>query len=1011
MENRKAQAGRFILLILLALLMIAALVFYFTHHSEAGTLDKTSGVILNEVMSSNKGAVPDEYGDYPDYVELYNASGETVDISGYGLSDDLLAGAKYVFPQGTSLKSGEFFIVYCAGEEKDDHHASFKLSSTDELVLYQTSGNAIESMALQSVTSGNSFSRLQDGIWADMAPSPGYPNTDEGAQAYAESLRNGEDIGLKINEFMAANQSVVSDERGLYSDWIELYNQSGADIDLSGFGISDSLSQPMKYALPEGTSIAAGGYLLIWCSGEASEAGAGELHVPFSLRAYAEDVVLSNALGRVVDSYSYTSQEDDMSMARMPDGTGDFVKSARPTPGYPNTDAGYAEFTQNNSRALGTLYFSELMGRNDAALKVEGGYPDWVELYNAGTESVNLATYALSNNVNNPAKWVFPDVAIEPGEHLLLYATGDGVSAASVNFDAAAVQKKNLRLNFSISSAGDTLYLFDGEGRLLDKLSAGAFLSDVSCGRSADGSLRYYTVSTPGAQNGEDGYLGITAKPQFSIKPGVYESAQSVTISAGEGETIHYTLDSSTPSESSPVYSGAIPIDKNTVVRALSTKSDYLTGGDTTGTFLLKSDGADHALPLAFLVSDPKNLWDSATGIYAYGDRFDTETTNYADMLVSSNFYEGKDSEQDQLNWTRPGVFSICGEDGKEVFSQNIDMRIAGSFGRGRAQKGFNLTARDAYGADRMAYPFFENRSYSEYKSLTLRAGAQDQNYSKIRDELATGLLEDTDVHVLVQAYKPYVLYLNGEYWGVYFLKEKRSRFFVAQHEGIGDAMNLDLVKSSTRVSHGTAEDWNALMEYVKTHDLSSSEAYSYVGAQLDLASFMDYMIAEIWSANTDTWNVQYYKLPGGKWRFIYYDFCWSMRDPSHQTLAYRRESSKPLSDLFNALLKNSDWRDRFVRRFAYMLENVYNAERVNARIDELYAVVEPEIERERTKFNGATFMGVGQLAECLGDLSKFQSEIERLHSFANGRGESMKKQLQSELSLSDQYMKEVFGA
>ncbi len=195
MENRKAQAGRFILLILLALLMIAALVFYFTHHSEAGTLDKASNVILNEVMSSNKGAVPDEYGDYPDYVELYNASGETVDISGYGLSDDLLAGAKYVFPQGTSLKSGEFFIVYCAGEEKDDHHASFKLSSTDELVLYQTSGNAIESMALQSVTSGNSFSRLQDGIWADMAPSPGYPNTVEGAQAYAESLRNGEDIG------------------------------------------------------------------------------------------------------------------------------------------------------------------------------------------------------------------------------------------------------------------------------------------------------------------------------------------------------------------------------------------------------------------------------------------------------------------------------------------------------------------------------------------------------------------------------------------------------------------------------------------------------------------------------------------------------------------------------------------------------------------------------------------------------------------------------------------------
>lgn len=1011
MDQGKNRAGKMILLVILSAAMLAAIIFYATHHAEQGSLKEAPKLRLNEVMLSNKGAVPDEYGDYPDYVELYNASQETLDITGYGLSDDLLAGAKYVFPQGSRLEPGGFIVIYCAGEEKDEHHASFKLSVSDELVLYETNGNVLESMTLSAVAAGHSLSLDEGGIWSDMAPSPGYPNTTEGIEAFAQSMCEGEDIGVYINEFMASNQSVCMDQNGLFSDWIELYNSTGEDVDVSGFGVSDSLSQPMKYALPEGSIVPAGGYLLLWCSGNETGADSGEIHIPFGLRAYEEDVVLSNKLGRVIDSASYSRQEADMSMARIPDGSGEFSVTARPTPGYPNTDAGYAQFVEGNKMQLGTLYFSEMMGRNATALALDKEYPDWAELYNAGGAAVSLAGYAVSNNINNPAKWVFPEVSIEPGERLLLYADGTGVSASSVNFDAQSVQKKNLRPNFSISSTGETLYLFDPRGRLLDKLSSGAFPADVSCGRAPDGSLRYYTAATPGADNPQEGYLGITASPSFSVSPGIYDGAQSVALSSNEGAVIHYTLDCSDPTEGSPAYGGAIPVDKNTVIRAVAVKEGYLTGAPSTGTFLLKSDGADHALPVAFLVTDPKNLWDGQTGIYAYGDRFDTETTNYTDMLVSSNFYEGKDSEADQAAWTRAGNFAICGEDGAQLFSQDIDMRIQGSYGRGRAQKGFNIIARDERGRDRMEYAFFENRPYTEYKSLTLRAGAQDQNYSKIRDELATGLLEGTDVHVLVQAYKPYVLYLNGEYWGVYFLKEKRSRFFVAQHEGVENSMDMDLVKSSTRVSHGTADDWKVLMEYVKNHDLSQADAYAQVAAELDMDSFIDYMIAEIWSANTDTWNVQYYKLPGGKWKFIYYDFCWSMRDASHQTLAYRRESSKPLSDLFNALLKNSGFRDAFIKRFAYMLENVYNAERVNARIDELYAIVEPEIERERAKFNQETFMGVKQLAECVGDYARFQSEIERLHKFANGRADSIKTQIQSEFSLSESTMREVFGA
>ena len=517
MEKGSKRAGKMLLLIILSALMIFAVIFYATHHAENGSFKETPKVRLNEVMLSNKGAVPDEYGDYPDYVEICNASGEDFDLSGCGLSDDLLSGAKYVFPQGTVLKSGGFALVYCAGEAKDEFHASFKLSVSDELVFYETNGNVLESMALSAVSAGHSLSLDEAGQWVDMAPSPGYPNTPEGIEAYAQSLRESEDIGLHINEFMASNRSVCMDMNGLYSDWIELYNSTGADIDVSGFGISDSLAQPMKYALPEGSVVPANGYLLLWCSGNQTDAG--ELHVPFGLRAYEEDVVLASRTGRVLDSVSYARQEADMSMARVPDGTGEFVQTARPTPGYPNTDAGYAQFVEGNKMQLGTLYFSEMMGRNATALAVDKTYPDWAELFNAGTAVVNLSGYAVSNSINNPAKWVFPEVSIEPGERLLLYATGEGVSAASPRFDASSVQKKNLALNFSISTTGETLYLFDPEGRLLDKLSSNAFPADVSCGRAPDGALRYYTSATPGAENPQEGYLGITASPSFSVSP------------------------------------------------------------------------------------------------------------------------------------------------------------------------------------------------------------------------------------------------------------------------------------------------------------------------------------------------------------------------------------------------------------------------------------------------------------------------------------------------------------
>lgn len=989
---RKKRLGS----ILISAALIVILAVFLINLKEGSSRAPADAVALSEIMISNKGSVPDNLGGYPDYIELHNGSSEKADISGYGLSDSLLEGAKYVFPAGTVLEPDAYVVVWCGGEAEDGMHAPFKLSAGEEAVLFDASGRPLDTAVLNSVDSGMVL-RREGEVWTQAKPCPGYPKTEAGMAEYEASLKETEDMGLYINEFMASNATTICDSFGSYSDWIELYNSTDTDMDISGFGISDNLSQPMKYRFPDGTTIAAKGYLVVFCSGNEGMQN-GELHAPFGLRSYGEDVVIANRAGRIIDSYSFKNQETDVSMARIPDGAGEFQSNSQPSPGYPNTGAGYSAFDAANRLPLGGVYISEFGGSTGSVAT------DWVELHNSTGSAVSLGGYGLSNNPKNPAKWVFPDISIEPGEYLLLYATGSADKA----------QKKNLKLNFCISSTGEALFFFDPNGKLIDKLSAGRMKSGQSYGRDGSDNRYYYADPTPGAQNGK-GHEGITQLPAFSVTPGIYDNAVTVAITAGEGETIRYTTDCTTPNASSEVYSGELSISKNSVIRAAAFRDGYLSGDVATATYLFRSDGVNHALPVVTLVTDPDNLWNSKTGIYATGDQFDPDAASYADTLKSATYYQAKFATEEQVDtiWEKPAAFSLFDDNGKQIFTQNVGIRIAGSFGRGRAQKGFNVIARKEYGKGSMEYPFFENRPYTEYKAVVLRAGAQDQNRSKIRDELASGLLEGTDINILYQAYRPTVLYLNGEYWGVYFMKEKRNRFFVAQHENTENNVDLAIGKGFKQRSYGDNSDWVSLYEYATSHDLSSAEAYAYVSERMDVDSFRDYMIAEIYNGNTDTYNFQYYRLKGGKWKFIFYDFCWGFQSPGHETLAFRM--GKTPSDvcsakLFAAMLQNKGWRDSFCRRFAELLNTAFAPERVTALIEELYGYVEPEIKREREKFNKDTFMGVKQPATNLGTYEGFQSEISKLKDFAQKRPEEIKRQLQSNLGLSDSYMKEVFG-
>ena len=181
--------------IIICIILAVVLIIYLTKLD--GSKDIPSAAVsvrINEVMTSNKGSVPDGLGGYPDWIELYNNSDKEVDIGGYGLSDSLLDGAKYVFPSGAKLGPGGYILVYCSGESETNYHTAFRLSATEEVILFDTAGKSLDSIALRATTSGCSLA-LADGTWAELAPSPGYENSEAGIAAYEASLMESEAHG------------------------------------------------------------------------------------------------------------------------------------------------------------------------------------------------------------------------------------------------------------------------------------------------------------------------------------------------------------------------------------------------------------------------------------------------------------------------------------------------------------------------------------------------------------------------------------------------------------------------------------------------------------------------------------------------------------------------------------------------------------------------------------------------------------------------------------------------
>jgi len=290
-----------------------------------------SDLALNELMSVNTETITDGAGDFDPWLEIYNIGPGLVHVQDVYLTDDTNDPSKWALPY-FDLDDGEFAMLWLDGETYEGaDHASFSLDPMGgELHLYKHTGfeyELISTITYPALGDDVSYGQYPDGAgdWQTMqTPTPGWENEEDQWTG----------VVLYINEFMADNETTISDEYGEFDDWVEIFNPGDSDVDMGGLFMTDDLTEPTMWQVPAGVIVPAHGFLLIWADKDMEQ---GDTHAEFKLSADGEAVGLYASDGvTVIDSIEFGAQEPDISYGRIPDGGVTWDYLTNPTPGESN---------------------------------------------------------------------------------------------------------------------------------------------------------------------------------------------------------------------------------------------------------------------------------------------------------------------------------------------------------------------------------------------------------------------------------------------------------------------------------------------------------------------------------------------------------------------------------------------------------------------------------------------------------------------------------------------------
>jgi hypothetical protein len=594
-------------------------------------------------------------------------------------------------------------------------------------------------------------------------------------------------------------------------------------------------------------------------------------------------------------------------------------------------------------------------------------YEDWFELYNAGSAPVDLTNYYLSDKASNPTKWQIPSGAtIAPNGFIRVFCNGrGGINGGQIHPSFKLTQTKS-----------EKIILSDPSGIILDSLTIRINKPDHSWGRTADGGPTWGVFTTPtcGTTNnlGPSAMSRYAVRPSFSIDGGLYTGAQTVSLSTVEpGATIYYTLDGSVPTASSTVYSGPINIAATTVVKAyvVPAAPEVLPSLYEFNTYFI---GISHTMPVVSL------------------------SGNEIDDLFDGN------------GWLKPvTAIEYYEPDGTFVFKTVGRADKHGNDSWAYPQRGIDYSAWDQYGYNHyMEHKFFPRSDRDEFQRVMFKAGASD-NYPfgggsqqcHMRDAFVQDYAEKVGLHLEGRRVAHCVIYVNGEYWGLYETREKLDDADYMEYYHNQGEFDIDVLKywGGLQVDYGSDTGWVALYNYIMNpaNPMTDPVKYDYVKARLSFQNFIDYCIYNTYIVNSDwiNWNTAWFRgrNPDGdrkKWNYYMWDMDnvlglgqnfsgWSTTGPLADPcdLANNFQNAGPnmgLMDVLTKLMVNEEFYDSYIMRYADLMNGKLSCDSVIEHLDYFEALLAPEMP--------------GQIDRWGGSMTQWTNNVEAMRTFLASR-------------------------
>lgn len=699
------------------------------------------------------------------------------------------------------------------------------------------------------------------------------------------------------------------------------------------------------------------------------------------------------------------------------------------------------------SLALGQspIVINEVSVWNDKGLAdASGERGDWIELLNTSEAEVDLAGYALSDDPKLPQKWKLTNRVLGTGGILLVFASGKDLQTG-----------RDPHANFNLRAAGGVLLLTKPDGGLAEQRALlPTNVADISQGRSDSGGWTYFAKPTPRGSNGPESFAALASPPAFSKPSGFHQGEFDLTINAEAGTEIRYTLDGAEPSKESLLYSSALRIvdrspepngiseiktttvanqhtngwrppnglvAKGTVVRARAFREGALPSAIVTANYYVGIDPAQRfKLPVITLTSPPDGLFDYNRGIYVLGKVFDDyRKANPREALTG---HTPANYTQRGAAWARPAYFEFFEPDGKRGLAMNVSIDIHGQSTRSFRQKAFGVNPRgDLSPTSTIDYPVFpglKKRGTGEplkkLKGLRLRNSGNDWDYTMFRDALCHRLTEPLGIDT--QAYRPAVVFLNGEFWGLYDVREQLEREYLESHYDV-PLEQMTICETDASLKEGKAGDeahFRTMRSFLSANDPAVPENFAKVATMMDVDNFLKYHLAEIYLGNAD-WphnNIRFWRKTtaayapdapfghDGRWRWIMFDLDlgyshpWSLGVAENALASVTnlrgRNGDAPWSSLImRQMLLNPGFKADFINRMADYLNSIFSENRATTMCDEMQAVIEPvmaeHIKRWRTSGDS---------------VSSWKNNVRTMRTFASQRPRTVRQHFNSKFAL-----------